>query len=186
MGHQLANPLNRPLGLILQAAIFNAVLVTVIAAVVIALLSGAAVEVRVVTAGSGVGQKMARTTSWHPFELAKAVLWLCPLTAITCGSFGFIAGLAGGSLMYLRARRLRSMKRLTTESGILGFLLACLFPWFDVWTGQAQGIRDLGYSGADLLLAPVLGCLCALICALFYRTRYFAAAKANAPSSAAR
>ena len=185
MGYQRANPLNRPPGLILQAAIFNALLVTVIAAVVIALFSGAAVEVKVVTAGSGVGQKMARTTSWHPFELAKAVLWLCPLTAITCGSFGFMAGLAGGGLMYLRTRRVRSTRRFTLETGILGFLLACLFPWFDVWTGQAQGIRDLGYLGADLL-APPFGCLSALICARFYRERYFAAAKGTAPSSGVR
>jgi hypothetical protein len=158
------------LRLLLEAAVFNAVIVTVMAAAVIALLGGAGSEYHTVTFGFGAARKMDRTHIWNPIQFAKAVLWLCPIAAVTCGSFGFIAALAGGGLLHLRARRLRSTKRFLVEAGIIGFLLAFLFPVFDVWAGQAQEIRDLSYSGVDLL-APAFGCLCAWICAFVYRKR---------------
>jgi len=184
MLRQPENSRYRSLGLIVKAGAFNTVLVTLTATLAIALFSGAGVEDKVVGNGLVAPQQVQSTQSWHPIQFLKAAAWLTPLTAISCGSFGLFAGLAGSSLMYLRARRVRSPRRFVVEAAILGFLLACLFPFFDVWTGQVQGIRDLGYTAFDLL-APFFGSLCAFICALVFRKRFLAAAKRNAPSPAA-
>jgi len=175
----------RSFGLILEAAVFGAVIATVIAAAAMALFGGAGSEDRITTVGVGASRVTNRTHTWNPIEYGKATLWLCPFAAVSCGSFALIAALSGGGLMYRRARRLRSKARFTVEAAILGFLLACLFPFFDVWTGQVQGIQDLRYTAVDML-APAFGCLCAWTCALFYRKRFFAAAADNGPSAPVR
>ena len=178
--HHPENSQYRTLGLILRAGVFNGMLVTVLAALMAALFSGAGIEDKFANVGFGATQHGEWTNSWHPIEFGKAVLWLCPFTAVTCGSFGLFSGLAGGGLMYLRVRRIRSTKRFIGETAILGFLLGCLCPLFDVWTGQGQGVR---YSEVDLL-APAFGGLCGFVCGLCYRRRFFAAAKGNATSLA--
>ena|ERR1700733_7608799 len=175
----------RTLSVILKAGVFNAVLVTGVAALTIAVYSGAGTEDKVVGNGLVTPEKVQRSHSWHPIELLKAAAWLSPFTAITYGSFGLIAGLAGGGVMSLRARRIRSTKRFIAEAAILGFLLACLFPFFDVWTGQVQGIRDLRYSWVDLLV-PAFGALFAFLCGLSFRNRFLAAGRGELPLRPAR
>jgi hypothetical protein len=173
----------RTLGLILRAGVFNGMLVTVLAALMAALFSGAGIEDKFSNVGCGATQHGLWTNSWHPIEFGKAVLWLCPFTAVICGSFGLFSGLAVGGLMYLRVRRIRSTKRFIGETAILGFLLGCLFPLFDVWTGPGQG-QGVQYPAVDLL-APAFGGLCGFVCSLCYRRRFFAGAKGNATSLAA-
>jgi len=161
------------LGLILEAGIVNALTVTVIAALTNALFSGA-------------GFEYADVVSWHPIALVKATVWLCPFTAITWGPFGLFAGIGGSGLLYLRARQIRSTKRFVVEAVILGFLLAYLFPFFKVWTGQVQELGELDDLVDDLFITPFLGSLCALVWARFYRNRFLAAAQRSGPSAAGR
>ena len=78
--------------------------------------------------------------------------------------------------MYFRAQRIRSTKRFIAEAVILGFLLGCLFPFFDIWTGQVPGIRDLSYTAVDLF-APAFGALCGFFCGLSFRKRFLAVAQ---------
>jgi hypothetical protein len=174
----------RSLGLIFKAGVFNALLVTLVAALAIALFGGAGIEDKVVGNGLVAPEHLQHKRSWRPIQFLKAAAWLFPFTAIACGSFGLFAGLAGSGSMYLRARRVRSPWRFAVEATMLGFLLACLFPFFDVWTGQVQSVRDLAYTAVDLQ-APLFGSLCALICALVFRKRFLAATQRNAPSPTA-
>jgi len=146
---------NWPVGLILKVAVLNALLVTVVSALAITLWSGA-----------GVPSK--------PLELGKTVILLCPITAVSCGSFGLLAGLAGATLIYLRRRRLRSTKRFLVEAAVIGFVLAFFFPEFDVLMSRVQGF--LYYSGpAVVALTPAFGIPCGLICALIFRNGFMAA-----------
>jgi hypothetical protein len=171
--------------LILRAGALNAVLATVMAAAALALFGGAGAEDRVATVGVGKAQRTEQTHSWHPLELAEAALWLCPFTAITCGSFGLLAGIAGSGLMCLRARRIRSTKRFVAETAILGFALGCLFVVRDGWAVYWQQIPFLSF-GALEMLGPPFGGLCAFLCALSFRKRFLAGAENRVPSTSGK
>lgn len=156
-----------------QAGILSALLATVISSLTIALLSGAGTEDLIVTTGIGLAQKQEWTHRSFPdlWELVKAAVWLWPITAVSCGSFGLLAGSAGGALMYARAKRIRSLKRFLLESVVLGIVLALGFPYCDFAMDSAQGIRIEFYPQFDFL-APVLGGASALICAAALRKRF--------------
>jgi membrane associated rhomboid family serine protease len=178
------DPPKWPFGLILRVGVLNALLVTVVSALTIALLSGVGTEDVVVIRGVGVKQQAPSIRSWlpNPLEVGKAAALLCPITAVSCGSFGLLAGLAGGALIYRRRRRIRSTKRLLFESAIVGFILGCLFPVFDVLMNRALGILH-GGSGASVVIAPAVGILCALLCALVFRKRFTARNWLGSPGS---
>jgi RsiW-degrading membrane proteinase PrsW (M82 family) len=57
------------------------------------------------------------------WDVGRATLLLCPITAVSCGSFGFLAGIAGSAAIYLRRRRIQGTKRLLIESAVAGFVL---------------------------------------------------------------
>jgi hypothetical protein len=109
----------------------------------------------------------------HPLDAAETVLLLCPITVVSCGPFGLLAGVAGGSVIYLRRKRIHSTKRLLAESAIAGFLMSCLFPFFDAAMNSffLKSFQPLVIPG-QIILYPVLGIPSALICALVFR-RYF-------------
>jgi len=110
----------------------------------------------------------------HPLDAAETVLLLLPITAVSCGPFGLIAAFVGGSAVFLRRRRIRSGKRLLIESGIAGFLLGCLFPFFDLAANSVllKERPQLMVIPIQLLFYPILGVLCALICALAFRRSF--------------
>ena|SRR3984893_19302439 len=147
---------NGYLSFILKVAALGALLGTLAPALAITLLSG-------VRNGSLL----------HPLDAAETVLLLCPITAVSCGPFGLLAGIAGGTAIYLRRRRIRSSKRLLVESAIAGFLMSCLFPFFDAGVNSLflKSFQPLVIPG-QIILYPILGILCALTCALVFR-RYF-------------
>lgn len=154
--------------LILQVGIFNALLATLLAAAAFALISGAGIEPRGVTIGIGTAQKIEWSSHFSPWELTKAVLWLSPIAAISCGPFGLLSGFVGGAFMCLRGPRVSSAKRFLVETSILGLPLAFLFPFCDAWVNGGPSTLALGLP---YLLAIVLGPVCAFICALAFQQR---------------
>jgi hypothetical protein len=109
----------------------------------------------------------------HPLDAAETALLLLPITAVSCGTFGLLAGIVGGTAIYLRRRRVHSSKRLLVESAISGFLMSCLFPFFDAAVNSLF-LRSfqLWVIPGQIILYPVLGIPCALTRALVVR-KYF-------------
>lgn len=106
------------------------------------------------------------TTSPTVLDILRAAFWLTPITAVSCGSFGFLAGVAGSALLDWRRQGIRSTQRLLIEAGIVGFVFGFGFLFFDAVVNP----RSLGAMQA-LLSAPV-GMCCALLCALVFRHRF--------------
>jgi hypothetical protein len=102
----------------------------------------------------------------NAWSIAKTTLLLCPITAVSCGSYGLLAGIAGGAFLNLRRRRVQSTKRLLIESAIAGFLLGFFFPLFD------RAMNPPSLSGMQILLSAPIGMCCALVCALTFRNRF--------------
>lgn len=109
----------------------------------------------------------------HPLDSGETILLLCPITAVSCGPFGVLAGVAGGTAIYLSRKRIHSTLRLLLESATLGLLLSCLFPFFDAAFNRLfHQSFELFVIPMQIVLYPVLGVLCALICALTFRNRF--------------
>jgi hypothetical protein len=110
----------------------------------------------------------------HPLDAAETVLLLFPITVVSCGPFGLLAAVTGGSAIYLRRKHIRSSKRLLTEAAVAGFLLGCLFLFFDAAENSLllkEPFQPLVIP-EQILFYPVLGVLCALICALVLRSSF--------------
>jgi hypothetical protein len=74
--------------LILTIGVFNALLVTVMSAIAMALFAGSGTSARFLeepASGPHFWSKLP-----DPVEFAKVVVLLCPLTAVTAGSFGLL------------------------------------------------------------------------------------------------
>ena len=149
-----------PSAMILKAGVLNAVLVTVVSAAMIALVSGTGTD----DPNAPFSMSPARTL-WcyfpNPWELAKATVLLCPITAVWYGAYGLLVGAVGSALMYWRRRHIGSTRRLLLESAVAGFLLAGLFPLLDSWFDWPRGLICMG-----------LGVPCALLCAFAFRRRF--------------
>ena len=162
----MSQPDHRPYGrFILKAAAFGAALGTLAPALTITVFTGT---------HNGL--------LLHPVDAVETALLLLPITAVSCGSFGLITAVLGGSAVFLRRKRIRTEKRLLIESAILGFLLGCLFPFFDLALNSLflrQRPQLLVIRG-QLLFYPILGVLCALICAVAVR-QSFSALNREAP-----
>lgn len=141
-----------PIAFVLKAAALAAFLTTVFSALLIATLS-ALNSIRETTAPSVLG-------------IIRSAFWLCPITAASCGSFGFVAGIAGSALLNWRRHRIRSTSKLLLEAGVAGFLLACLFPFFD------RLMNPTSLNGIQILLSAPMGVFCALICAFTLRNHF--------------
>ena len=152
----LAQNRARPVPLILKAAALAALLATVVSAFTIALLSAFA------TRG---GDSFP-----GPWDIAKSSLLLCSITAVSCGSFGFFAGLTGGTVLYARRRRIRSIRRFLIESALAGMVLGCMFPFFDA-TANSRSFESfrLWLHPAQIVFCVPVGITCALVCALVVR-----------------
>ncbi|HME36135.1 MAG TPA: hypothetical protein VKF84_12940 [Candidatus Sulfotelmatobacter sp.] len=147
-----------PVMLVFKAAALAALLATVVSALAIALFSAFA------TRGGD--------SSLGAWDIAKSSLLLCSITAVSCGSFGFLAGLAGGTVLYARRRRIRSIKRFLIESALAGMVLGCMFPVFDAAVNSPSfGSFRLWLNPAQIVFCVPAGITCALICALAFRRR---------------
>ncbi len=140
---------------VFKAGILAAVFATAISALSVALLS-AAVPPHPDTVAPGI------------FDIVRTALLLCPITAVSCGSYGFLAGLAGSALLNFRRRRIRSVTRLLVEAGIAGLIFGFLFPFFDRFVGQSY------LNGGQMLFCAPVGALCALLCGVVLRRRFLA------------
>lgn len=147
--------------LILASGLLAATLATVASAVALAVLSATVPSV-----GS---------TSPKIWEIVRTVLLLIPITAVSCGSFGLLAGLAGSALLSLRAPNIHSHNRFLIESSIAGFLLGLAFPLFD------RLINPFSSNLAQTLLSAPIGLGCAAVCALVLGHRFVPEHALNPP-----
>lgn len=139
----------RDLGLILKMALWSAILATVTSAATFTALNAV--------------RPIVQTLSPTPWDLAKTTVLVLPITAVSFGSFGFLAGLVGGAFLVKRRPRIRSTRRLMIESAVAGFILGLGFPFFDRFLNRYT-------AGWAILSAPV-GMLCAMICAGSFRSQ---------------
>jgi hypothetical protein len=134
---------------ILKIALWVAILVSVISALLFTVINAV--------------PPLPRTLLPTVWDLVKTTVLLLPITAVSCGSFGALAGIVGGTFLVLRRRRIHSTRRLMIESGIAGFILGLGYPFFDrLLNHYAQGWA--------ILSAPV-GLICAMICAASFRNQ---------------
>jgi hypothetical protein len=123
--------------------------------------------------GLPLGQGSSQTSGPSALDLLRTTLLLFPIIIVSCGSFGFLAGAAGGRWLLFRRPRIHSTKRLLFEAALAGFLLGFRFPWFDALV-SSQGFGVGGMGVIQLVLCPVVGLTCALVCALVFRTHFIA------------
>jgi|SRR5579864_1613796 hypothetical protein len=158
---ELAQPNNqpRPLLPILKAGVLAATFATLFSAFAIELL----------TLLGPIGP----TSYPSLWDIARAMLLLCAITVVSCGSFGFLAGIAGGTILYFRRGRIRSVKRLLLESSIAGLALGSAFPLFDAAV-NSESLRSFRtwLSSAEFILCALGGLISALFCALAFRRRF--------------
>ena len=147
------------LGLMMRVGVANALLATVLSALLIATFSG--------TGTDGPALPVSATPQTvevlpapvrYPWEVAKATLLLCPITFGCFGWFGFLAGGAAAALFLYLRRGIRSTINLVLESALAGFLLGAIFPWID-----AAAI------GPEFAFSPACGAVCGSICAAVFR-----------------
>jgi len=141
---------------ILKVGALSAVLATVVSALAVAVLN-------------------SLWNRWlpNPLDFMETVLLLCPITAVSCGSFGFLAGFAGGTAIYSRRSRIRSKRRLLIEASLAGLLFGCLFPFFDAAMNSLfVKSFQLFVIPRQIFLYPLLSIPCALICALVFRKHF--------------
>jgi hypothetical protein len=131
MEQQTAGRPDWPFALILKAGVLNAVLVTVISGFLIALFSGTGTNdpYTGITPGTGIAMEPLARSIWNAipnqWEVAKATVLLCPITAVSYGFFGLLAGVAGGALAHLRNRH-TAARGFAVAVAVAGFLLACV------------------------------------------------------------
>jgi len=151
-----SDPPARKLALFLKAGFLNAALVTAIAAFMIALTSDAGTEY-----DPGANPTSPPGQLPNLWELGKTAILLCPITAVSYGSFGLLAGGLGGALVFRRRRRIHSLRRLLAEAGAMGLLLAVFFPLLHVTMTWAQ-----------VFVCVMLGAPCAMVCAFVFRGHF--------------
>ena len=138
---------------IVKAGVLAALLATVFSALIIAILSAA-------------NPPQGGTTSPTLWEIGRTALLLCPITVVSCGSFGLLAGIAGSAVFQVRKRRIRTTKRLLVESSVAGFLLGFAFPFFD------RLLNPPSLGSIYILLSGPIGVSCAVICGLTFRKHF--------------
>ncbi len=154
-----ARKAKRPIPLVAEVAALNAVLATVMASLVVALLSA--------LPDPHYGSLTKAPTA---ADVLRTAILLCAITFATCAPFGFVSGVAGGAWLLIRRPKLRSIKRLLWESAIVGFLLGGLYNVQDRFLNFLQ--YHTAATSLSILQAAacfVCGAVCAMICALIFR-----------------
>jgi len=146
----------RPLALILKAGAFAALLATLFSAATIELLAAFADRV------NGSTPRL--------WDIAKATVLLCAITIVPAGSFGFLAAVVAGTVLYLRRDRIRSVRRLLVESSAAGLVMGCLFPVFDAAVNSLAVPSFRSWlSRYELVFCVPVAVLCAVLSALLFR-----------------
>jgi hypothetical protein len=134
---------------ILKAGAFAALLAALTSACLIAVMSAL--------------QPIVHTTPLSVWDVVKATFLLLPITLVSCGSYGFLAGIIGTLLLKRRRVRIRSSKRLLVESAVVGFILGFPFPVFD------RLMNPPSLNGMQMLLSAPIATVCAVLCAMTFR-----------------
>jgi len=153
---------DRCLVLILEVGALGALLATLASALFIAILTGLP-----------IGPRPDLSNGPSVLDIGRTAFFLCAITVVSCGSFGFVAGVAGSAWLRFRKRRILSTKRLLGEAAVAGLLLGGIFPLFD------GAVNSPSFQRIGVLLNPiqmffcvVFSIVCALICALVFRDRF--------------
>jgi hypothetical protein len=133
------------LELILRVGILNAMLVTVISAIVMAVLAGSM---------SSIGPHLPNLV-----EVVKVVPLLCVVTAVPGGCGGLFGGMALGALMFAGRRKVGSIAGVLATLVIASFVFAVVFVLVMRWISgvPAPSLMLFGYFLAWLCAIPVSG-----------------------------
>jgi hypothetical protein len=108
-------------------------------------------------------------------DIVKTTVLLCAITVVSCGSFGFMAGVAGSAWLCFRRKHILSTKRLLVEAAVAGFLLGMLYPVFDSAMNSPHFQKPGVFMNPIQIFFSVVLCTAwALICALVFRKRFIA------------
>jgi hypothetical protein len=106
----------------------------------------------------------------NPLDVVKTVILMCPIAVFSCGPYGLLAGVIGGTVLYLRRKRIQTLKRLLLEAAIAGLLMGFAFPIFD---GAMNSVPVLEFlTPATGIFSILFGVICALLCALAFRQTF--------------
>jgi hypothetical protein len=149
------------MALILKAGAICAFLATVLSALGIAGLTSLAL----ITQPQTIAPSIA--------DILKITLLLSLITVVSCGSYGFFAGVVGSAWLRFRRSHLRTTKRLLVEAVIAGFLLSLIFPWFDMTINFKFARSTRGFlTGGEYLLCWGVGIVSATVCAYVFRKNF--------------
>jgi hypothetical protein len=106
-------------------------------------------------------------------DIGKSTLLLSPITAVSFGFYGMVAGAVWSVYISLSNGRVRSSKRFFAESVSIGLLLALIFPFVDGFVQSASaGKFRLWLNPVEMLLGILLSVPCSLACAFVFRKRF--------------
>jgi hypothetical protein len=144
--------------LLLKVGAFNGLLATILAAVGFAFVGGVT---------NGFSTDIA--------EILLAIPLLLPITAVSCGLYGFLASVTASAWILSRRKQSATLKQLLTRSTVVGSVLGVAFLFVD----RAVNLLFFGASADSTLTARLLLCIpvgvcCAVCSALFFRKRFIA------------
>jgi hypothetical protein len=138
---------------VLKVGTLAAVLATLASALEIAVLSA-------------LGPFQSTTSAPNVWDVTRSTLLLCPITAVSCGSYGLLAGIVGSAILSWRRQRIHSTRRFLIESALAGFVFGFFFPLFD------RMMNSSSLSGMQALLSAPVGMSCAILCAVVFRGHF--------------
>lgn len=144
----------------LKAAVLAAVFATVLSSAWVATLGAIAAR------ANHRFEFESMPTLW---DVGKGTVLFSVVTAGWYGPFAFLAGFAGAAVLYLRRRKIRTLKRLVVESMAIGFVLVLLFPLYDAAV-YSQQLSAIGYQfsllqSTGIFVVPIaVSAVCALAC----------------------
>lgn len=146
-----------PVTLFLTIGAFNALQASLLSAVALALAS-------------------PLPRGWSPDigQVLRVTPLLLPITFVSFGSYGFLAGFAGSAWINRRRKRIWSMKRLLLHCLALGFLFTVAFPFFDILWNLLLSASTYHRSPLQLLSCMPIGMTCALSTAMVFRKHLIA------------
>lgn len=103
--------------IVVKAGLVTGLLVTLVSALVFALISGA-----------GTDSEAVGFTFPNLLEVSKAAILLCPITAVSCGFPGLIVGIAGAAVAFRKRGEFQVTSRFLFKSVMVGLLLAAFWP----------------------------------------------------------
>ena len=148
----------------LKVGMFTGLLATLVSALAVAIVSGAGTDASYLWGWAAVSSRLTPSL----WDLVKATVLLLPITGVSCGPFGVMAGMVGAWVMRRRRASTRSRRQYFSRAAWLGLFLGFVFPFYDL------AMNRFGVRGATVLVltAPFFGIMCALVTARVFRGHY--------------